>query len=216
MISSSFKFVEDLLLNTIRNNAHWCDHVVRKKGNSTLFTTLSWHSSQPVPENYPNLITLKKDLDESEALELQKTIESIPLDKFSIKDSFSELEIKNIDFSILFTASWILWDKKANPKADLKNWQHETDPDADVNYAVKLVNGKPASGFITNISDGVIGVTNVFHEDKNEDFWPECTAYIRQNISKLPIVGYERDVELMLSKKAGFEEVGKLRILSLS
>lgn len=208
--------MEDLLIKAVRNNVHWCDFVVRKKENSTLFTSLSWHTTQPVPENYPNLITLKSNLTDEEKGSINKTIDSIPLEKFSIKDSFSELDIEKSDFIILFTASWIAFTEKGSQtRTNLENWQHEEEVDADVNYVVKLDKGKPISGFITNIFDETIGVTNVFYDSKNKDFWNECVGYIRKNISDLPIVGYEKGQELELAVKSGFKNLGELRVLSI-
>ena len=206
----------DLLLNAVRNNAFWCDHVVRKAGNATVFTPLYWYTAQPVSEFYPNLITLKQNLNKKEQEEVNKIITSIPLKDFSIKDSFSELEIKKTDYSELFTASWISFENNTFEDVNLSDWQIEKDDqDDDIAYSVKLIDKKPISGFITNIADNVIGVTNVFHDKTDKDFWKECVSLIEENISSFPIVGYEKGKELELAKQSGFKELGKLRVLSI-
>lgn len=216
---------DDLLNQAVANNAQWCDLICSTHNIDTEFLPDVWIARSQVPEFYPNAITLTPTSSGDE-------IATIPLDHFSVKDSFGKLNLDNQGFSKLFDASWIGLENKNNETSNLNSWKKLSldeeliawenawgeskekiflpnlllEPEVGI-YA-KLESGKIVAGFIIFDSDGVISVSNVFDKN-NSNIWLEIIGLIQAN---KPIVGYEKDKDLEYAKGAGFEEIGRLTI----
>jgi len=216
---------DDLLEIAVANNASWCDLICSTHGIETQFLPNVWLTKSLVPKYYPNLITLKP---ESKA----EDISTIPLDHFSVKDSFGKLNLQSQGFSKLFTASWICLEnnsktqnthswKQISSDQELSVWEDAWgNVSSDriflpnlllkpkVRIYAKMKGAGIISGFITYESDGVISVSNVFDKN-NSNIWPEI---VNINYKNKPLVGYEKDKDLEYAKGAGFVEIGKLTI----
>jgi hypothetical protein len=73
------------------------------------------------------------------------------------------------------------------------------------------LDGVTLAGAIANRSDTVVGLSNVFRVDDYEP-WQQIVAVVTQHFPKLPIVGYESGGELATALRAGFDDVGPLRV----
>jgi len=217
---------DDLLSKAVRNNSNWCDLICATHGIETQFLQNVWLTKSPVPNYYPNLITLNSETKAEE-------ISEISLDHFSIKDSFGKLNLGYAGFSKLFDASWIGLENKRNETSNIDSWEKLSldeeltawenawgntmdqkiflpnlllEPQVGI-YAKKEGAGIVA-GFITFDSDGVISVSNFFNYTKKE-IWPEIINIIDAD---KPLVGYEKGEDLEYAKGAGFEEIGRVTI----
>ena len=67
------------------------------------------------------------------------------------------------------------------------------------------------AGAIANRSDTVVGLSNVLQVDDYEP-WHHIVAVVTHHFPKLPIVGYESGGELATARRAGFDDIGPLRV----
>ncbi len=69
------------------------------------------------------------------------------------------------------------------------------------------------AGCIANLSDGCIGVSNVFSLARGSGF-AEAAAAVASLAPHLPVVGYAAGPVLQAALRAGFEATGDLRVLA--
>ncbi|MEM9798191.1 MAG: hypothetical protein AAF919_16990 [Pseudomonadota bacterium] len=147
----------------------------------------------------------------------------------SVKDSF--LEIDRPDLRCLFTASWTWraprvvssgWERVRTPE-DLAAWEaawaitspvsDQLFPDAllacsEMAFLARRQAGAIVAGCIANLSDGAVGLSNVFGADI-----AEAADAVSAFGSGQPVVGYEAGDALDQALAAGFMRVGDLRVL---
>jgi hypothetical protein len=233
--------MDEFVIKAALNNAQWCDIVCRTHKTPGEFLENIWINQQEVPAFYPNLVTIKPLSDES-INDITETLKKIPLKTYAIKDSFNELQADEIGCKSLFEAEWITYSQKELAPAsaidnwtiikndeELKNWEyawnHNQSTDKriflpnilsvkDVFFLAKYKSNQIIAGGIVNISHDVVGLSNVFTQEVNNDnIWSEVSFFIKEKISPLPIVGYERDEALALALEAGFKTIGKLKVI---
>lgn len=217
---------EEVLQKAVRNNASWCDLICSTHNAIGQFLPDIWINKTEVPPLYPNAITLSDTATDQE-------IASIPLEHFSVKDSFNSLNLEYNGFSTLFDASWIFYKETDSKTVNVSQWKKVQDDEgltawenawgegqkertflpsllieAEVSIYAKWEKEVIVGGFIANKSDKVVGISNVFC-NIHENIWPEIVGLLG---TEHPIVGYERDHELTQAKAAGFYEIGKLKV----
>ncbi len=156
-----------------------------------------------------------------------------------LKDSFGELDLQGNGFEWLFGASWI-W-RDAVPQTGPSDWERiETEADLELWEAAWKQAGSPApgrlfapgllkrkeivflahrvdglieAGWIANISEKCIGISNVFALAPSQDVFTQAATAVAGVAPHLPIAGYESGDDLGHARKAGFVTVGDLRIL---
>jgi hypothetical protein len=99
-----------------RNNAIWCDTVCRTHGIPGEFSDALWLNRHPVPRFYSNAVTLAdQQATVAQLAHLRALVASGPPGRWSVKDSFSALDLTALGFCLLFEATW-LW-RAASPIA---------------------------------------------------------------------------------------------------
>jgi hypothetical protein len=91
-----------------RNNAIWCDTVCRAHGVPGEFFPTVWLNRSAPPPYYSNLVVVSNSGARSTTLEHIRDLMELPLPaKWSVKDSFFNLDLATLGFEVLFQASWI-------------------------------------------------------------------------------------------------------------
>lgn len=234
--------MEEFVIKAAQNNADWCDIVCSAHGVPGEFLEYIWLNKQEVPTLlYPNVVTIKP-ISNKDYNALVKTVQSIPLKNYAIKDSFNELLADKMSCKVLFDAEWILLNHGdlvesnisgiwtvVRDEQELEKWEYAWNnnqpsdkriflsnilPVKNVFFLAKYNNEQIVGGGIVNISRDVVGLSNIFTQEVvNSNIYSELTIFIKENISTLSIVDYERDKELALAHKAGFKTIGKLKVL---
>jgi hypothetical protein len=190
-----------------------------------------WMSTEQPPPYYSQLVTLTPE--NIEQLARITDLRWLLTQPWSFKDAFCTLDVSSDGFEILFEAQWI-WRDPAKVKrpdswmqvkwpAQLRRWEtawaangsptHVTvfkEPLlADPNFLVmaQVQEGEIVGGAVANISDEVMGLSNVF----GASFSAAADAVQSLN-SDLAVVGYERGHDLIAAKSCGFTEVAPLRV----
>ena len=233
---------DELVIKAAQNNAEWCDIVCRIHGVPGEFLENIWINQQKVPTLlYPNAVIIKP-LSSRTFNEVRQTLKKIPLETYAIKDSFNELPIDEMGCKSLFEAEWITYSQEElayvstidswtiiKNDEELENWEHvwnNTNPTdkriflpnilsvKGVFFLAKYKGDQIVAGGIVNISHNVIGLSNVFTQEvASNNIYSELSIFIKEKISTLPIVDYERDKALVLAHEAGFKTIGKLKVL---
>jgi hypothetical protein len=233
--------MDELVIKAAQNNAEWCDIVCRTHEIPGEFLENIWINQSEVPTFYPNAVTTKP-LSHENFSDISEALKKIPLKSYAIKDSFKELPADNMDYKVLFEADWITyspnelinlysiedWTIIKNDQ-ELKDWEFAWNNNQPidnriflssilsvkgVSFLAKSKKNQIIAGGITNIAQDVIGLSNVFNNDsQNNNVWNEISSFIKEKTSNLPIVGYERDNALLLAHKAGYKTIGTLKVL---
>lgn len=158
--------------------------------------------------------------------------------RLSLKDAFDRLDLASRGFDTLFTASWIWraptgegpppgW-RAVGSAAELRAWEtawkagSPTDellfPDAflddrTVTPWARWDDDRIVAGCLANRSPGCLGLSNVFASDLTAMVWAEAAQAAGSSAPDLPVVGYERGVDLDFARQAGFAAVGTVRVL---
>lgn len=233
--------MDKLVIKAAQNNAQWCDIVCRTHKIPGEFLENIWINQHEVPAFYPNAV-ITKPLSNKTFNEIIETLKKIPLETYAIKDSFNELPIDKMECKILFEADWItdvqgeLTHSNAtgnwtiiNDDLELKNWEYAWNNNQpsdnrtflpnilsvkEIFFLAKYKSNQIVAGGIVNISHDVAGLSNVFTQESLENnIWHEISIFIKEKISTLPIVGYERDKALVQALEAGYKTIGKLKVL---
>jgi len=213
--------LKDWTVAAALNNARWCDAVCRSHGHAGRFLPHMWVNAAVVPRFYPNAVTLAVG---DTAIEEQRTTVEI-LQKsnlpgrWSVKDSFSTLDLSRRGFDLLFDAKWIRNVMPAEgPSSDIV-WTREEKgeglPVDDPDFAMfKGRRGfRVVAGFMLYRAEEVVGVSNVVAEAADApSVWRSLTLLAAQTFPRLPLVGYESGDELRAAESAGFEAGDELRV----
>jgi hypothetical protein len=99
-----------LVERAARNNAIWCDSVCRAHGIPGEFFPTVWLNRGAPPPYHSNLVVLSgaRDADQNETLDHIHALMTLPLPpRWSVKDSFFNLDLAPLGFEVLFEATWI-------------------------------------------------------------------------------------------------------------
>lgn len=214
------------------NNADLCAAImaanrVRTKRDDIAFFCID----NPLPF-YPKLITL----DPTATSELTSRINGIT----GIKDSFSSLNAKALGLKVAFDASWI-W-REVNRQSMPSKWVHienahdlgewhqawrgEGSPTDQVIFTpeclknptlaflARISGSKIEAGCIANLSENVVGMSNVFSKISNDQsLYQGALSAVSTIGNGRPVVGYEHGADLEAAISAGFNVIGPLRVL---
>lgn len=225
-----------LLLAAARDNAEWCDAVVRGHGPAGAFAPEAWTSARRTPPLYPDAVTLAPG---ASAAALVAGIDT-DVPGCSVKDSFADLDLAGDGFEVLFEARWI--HRPAAPAADggsrlewsavtgpagLADWEaawdgekstglfHPALPGRDIVFLAGRAGGRIVAGAVAHRGSGaVVGLSNLFaHDEADTDAaWAGALTAIAARWPDLPVVGYESGDDLDAAVRAGFTAIGPLRV----
>lgn len=233
--------MDEFVIKAAQNNADWCEIVCRAHEIPGEFLEGIWINQHEVPAFYPNAVTIKP-LVNNDVNGIIETLKNIPLETYAIKDSFNELPADKIGCKTLFEADWITYSPSELIPAstiegwtiikddqELKSWEYAWNNNQPldkrtflpsilsvkgVSFLAKYKNDQIIAGGITNIAHDAIGLSNVFNHDiQNSNVWSEASSFIKNDISSLPIVGYEKDKALAQALEAGYKKTGTLKVL---
>ncbi len=207
-----------------RNNALWCDSVLRALGRPRDIDAGLWFSAVPAPRFYPRAVTLVPELDAG-ALARLAALESGE----AVKDSFASLRLEG--FETLFDATWY-WRPPAKgdatggvieTAADLAAWVEVWGggpgvfappllEDSSVALLRWPADGPTRSGCAANRAAGVVGLSNLFGADAaaRAAVIEAAAAFAGDEA----LVCYEADGEAGDLLSAGFRPLGPLRVLT--
>lgn len=219
------------------NNAEWCAAIWTSHGLQVERAHGLWFCSDVVPQYYPNVVTVDAAADATQQIafigELKR---STNIAAMSVKDSFSRLDLRALEMSILFEAQWLQRQRSSITRAEtvtlswdiiedensLANWERawrRDDPNPTRIFPPVLLENRQAIVLAGRNGDGVIeaggiafdgagllGITNVFG-DRKEFF----TAIVRLR-PDASLVCYESGSDLNYALEDGFEVLGRLRI----
>jgi hypothetical protein len=217
-----------------KNNAEWCDLVVRSHGGQGVFADDAWTSPARTPQLFPDAVTL---IPSPSVPELLSRIDASS--GCTIKDSFASLELTAAGFSVLFDAQWIT--SAAHPEKTWRfppDWTQITDPDGlglweeawchdedpiglfrpellseGILVLARIKNDRVTAGGIASRNADVAGLSNVFtHRGDPSETWSALAQCARARIPGLPLIGYERGKELAQAQNGGFHIAGPLRV----
>ncbi len=227
----------ELLRAAARNNADWCDAVVRGHGPGGAFAADRWTSARRTPPLYPDAVTLAPG---AAAATLVAGIDTAA-PGCSVKDSFADLDLAGHGFEVLFEAEWIHrpagvpvpeaaasgleWSQVATA-GELETWEAAWDGEestglfrpallgGDTAFLAARSGGRIVAGAVASTGGGVVGLSNLFaHDDSDADAaWAGALAWIAAHRPDLPVVGYEHGEDLDAAVRAGFTPIGPLRI----
>lgn len=226
----------ELLLAAARDNAEWCDAVVRGHGPAGAFAPELWTSALRTPPLYPDAVTLVPGAPAA------ALVAGIDTDGpgCSVKDSFADLDLAGAGFEVLFEARWI--HRPAGPAADtgsrlewsavtdaagLEAWEaawdgekstglfHPALPGRDIVFLAGRAVGRIVAGAVAHRGSGaVVGLSNLFAADEadTDAAWAGALNAIAARWPELPVVGYESGDDLDAAVRAGFTPIGPLRV----
>lgn len=209
------------LWRAARNNALWCDSVLRALGRPGDFGATLWFSAAAVPRFYPRAVTLAPKLDAAALAQLADLRSGD-----AVKDSFASLPLEG--FETLFDATWY-WRPPARGDAariakatDLAAWVEAWGGGPGV-FAPPLLHdpsvallrwpaeGSPRSGCAVNRGAGLVGLSNLFGEaPAARSAAIEAAAAFAGDEA---LICYEADGEAADLLAAGFQPLGPLRVL---
>jgi hypothetical protein len=113
----------------VRNSLHWYDAIFRTHGQSGTITDGMWTSRDRPPPYYSNAMTLTS----SDIVAQMATLQGLAavLDRpWSVKDSFSALDLSPLGFRSIFEAEWIWTDDPdvTTPDRGVAVWRPVTTP----------------------------------------------------------------------------------------
>jgi hypothetical protein len=83
----------------------------------------------------------------------------------------------------------------------------------NVNFLFAPADGIPLCGGILNKGAGVVGLSNVFCAEVDPEIaWRGLLREAARRFPGLPVVGYEAEKELTVTRRVGFQSAGPLRI----
>lgn len=207
------------------NNALWCAAVIRAHGKAAHFAPTLWWSVEPSPPLYPRAVTLAPALDDGAQ---QRLARLSPGD--AVKDSFATLPLQG--FERLFDATWF-WRAPSTMKegGGAPAPVHVRTPEALARWIAAwgkgegilpsallqdrsvliLALGDFEAGCILNLTDGVVGLSNLFGRDAA--LRARTIEAAAREAGEHPLVGYEATGADGDWTAAGFQPLGPLRVL---
>jgi hypothetical protein len=217
-----------LLAAAVADNVQWCQRVCDAHGIASRTDTGVWSTVSPAPTWYPDAITTGPAA--ASARVDQVLTGRRPA---SVKDSYGRLDLSRYGFEPLFSATWIglevtraatgtaTW-APVRTAAVLAEWSAAHGSavslrsslliDPAVLFLALRQDGHIVAGAIISRNDAAIGLSNFFAAASIDDPWGRIVAELRVRFPDAPIVGYERDGDLIAARAAGFRELGSLRV----
>ncbi|HWS38783.1 MAG TPA: hypothetical protein VN408_39350 [Actinoplanes sp.] len=187
--------IDHRLAAAVRENAAWVDLVCRGRGLPTAFTPERWHTTRRSPPFYPDAETLRPGVTAAVVL---AGVDTGP--GCSVKDSFADLDLAPLGFTVLFSATWI-W-RPAGPGSEPVTWWATRSPIvADPSVTAF---GGPDGSVVAHLDGDVVGLSNLTGR------WEPAVAAIATAFPDRPIVGYDRDPAA--ASECGFTPLGPLRV----
>lgn len=235
--------MKDKLQKAIYNNNGLYEAIFSGRNITFDKTASIWYSLEKTPPLYSNFVTVCKDWkpdDVFRRIDLNSKKEA--WEEWSIKDSFSVLNLSEYGFAKLFDAQWFYLEaadftpaKKSgnlsyeivNSEEILSAWRLAWDSDERLgrkifdpklleNSSVFFVAGyferQIVSGCFVNKTAEVLGVSNFFAPGKDICFWSDTVRFIYDSVAPLDIVGYERRNLAGKLRLLGFESTGNLAV----
>jgi hypothetical protein len=215
-----------MLDKAVLNNILWCGTVSEMHGASRKMSGNIWGLSSGAPRFYPDIITSSKDVLTQEVIDFIGKREI-----FSLKDSYSNLELVPYGFKILFEAEWIYHEpihgeskgqewRIIQTEKELLEWASICDlqdimkRDIIKKSDVKIfINWEKQTSFIANLGADVVGISNVFSKvPPNEELWVNISQIVSTKFPGLPMVGYEHGQDLLYALSSGWKSLGPLRV----
>lgn len=221
------------LLRALHNNAEWCARIWQSHGLGHSSRNGVLYCGARVPDFYPNIVTTERNnggLPDHIADLRQKAATA----NFSVKDSFSDLDLAPHRFQRLFEAQWLYRSRSATmppqpaltwkmmeTEDDLAEWEAHWDDrerdaariflpdllvDPGIDFWAGYDQGSFAAGYITNKSGPVVGLSNIFGN------YSDCIAHAADTYADHDFVGYESGEDAETAQTLGFEPVGKLAV----
>jgi len=217
------------------NNAEWCAAVWRSHGLPVEQAYGMWFCPRPTPQYYPNVVTVDAEAEPARQAGLIAELARDDDLGFSVKDSFSCLDLSVAGFRVLFDAHW-LYRRPSGPRvaANALDWRRidneqglaawerawrGTDPDPLRIFRAELLEDQRVcvlagfdemelirAGGIAYDAAGATGVTNIFG---SQDEFLNALAMLA---GPAAIVCYEHGRDLALAADLGFAELGGLRV----
>jgi len=225
------------LMLAIENNADWCWRVWRSHGLLSYQGERLWSCVEEVPDFYPNVVTLQQGGDDMVA-DIAKVRAQYAGQRFSVKDSFAELDLGALGLRRLFDAQWLCLApetrRPAKPSLDwapvtsdeeLAGWEIEWDiraagsapifrpallADPTVTFWAGRSAGALKAGYISNITGAVVGLSNTFGR------YEDCLAHAAHQFPAHQLVTYEPNEASAPALNLGFEALGDLTIWILA
>lgn len=221
------------------NNARWCHAVCTAHGLPTRLTDELWICDGPPPRFTSRATTLGPGPAVEAALRI--LLAARPGLGGGIKDGFLAIDLSDLGWSELFRADW-LWREPVSAGPTALDWRRVTSPidlaaweraweggerpaGVPVQFPPSLL-GDPDLAFMAgwrgdaiavvvalNQTGPVVGVSNVAGTDATSDGgWVDLARVAARVFPGLPLVGYERGVDLDAARRHGFAAVGPLRV----
>lgn len=220
-----------------RNNALWCDAVLKSAGAATRFQSGFWQAEGTALPLYPNIVTLTS----KQSGDFYAALEALPLNT-AVKDSYDCLDLAPAGFRKMFAATWLFRPEEAARKPPVSpGWHKVTQPDGlkkwaaawngdetlhrlfspalldnrSIDFAAILKNGSPNAGAVFNSGPrlngkDLLGLSNIFCR-KN---WLYSALHdLLEPFPHRPVCTYESKPDLLqVYRQLGFLECGSLGV----
>lgn len=217
----------------VHNNAQWCLTIWQCHGLQTFQKDSLWSCSADVPDFYPNVVTMQP-AGAALTAEIANIRAQNASPRFSVKDSFADLNPERLGLARLFDANWLYLapgDRKPTPPdlhwaptstaVELARWEScwdgregDCDPiflpallaDPSVAFWAGWSDGEIKAGYISNVTGPVVGLSNNFGP------YEDCVHHASSQFSDLGLVSYEATDAVSTAKRAGFDVIGDLTV----
>lgn len=230
--------IDERALTAARNNADWYEAMFAAHGLRYVRRPYAFVGQDGALPFHSNLTGVAPDQEAAIIRELAGLVSRF--ERVVVKDSFCQLELEQNGFRTLFEAFWIWRDhvrsglptgwRIVNNTSELKIWEDgwrrcnssaecRMFPDLlldreDVIFLGRSEAGRFTDGCIANLSNECVGLSNVFAESPSQRSFAEAANAASSVGGRFPLVGFESGAELDHALSAGFQAVGKLRILA--
>lgn len=227
----------------IRNNNDLYREIFESRDTISVLSPTIWYSLEKTPPLYTNLVTVSEKWKPDDIFtEIDRKYEEEKWEEWSVKDSFSSMDLTEYGFAKLFEAQWIYLKKlKFMPKvsdenlsyriieneSDLAKWRITWDSNETLGeriFSPKLLNNprvffiagddgkKNVSGCLVNQTENVLGISNFFSPEDDINYWSEMIRFIFDSIAHADIVGYGQKEIVAKLQLLGFEPTGDLTV----
>jgi hypothetical protein len=217
----------------VQNNAAWCLRIWQCHGLPTFQEENLWFCPVDVPDFYPNVVTMQPS-GASIIGKIKEVRAQNASQDFSVKDSFAEIDFRELDLDRLFDANWLyLSPENKKPSApsldwapiesgvELSIWESQWDDraegcesiflpalltDPSVQFWAGRSEANIRAGFVSNVTGSVVGISNTFGP------YEDCVAHAARQFSNYGIVCYEGIETVSEAINLGFEVTGDLTV----
>ncbi|WP_299819213.1 hypothetical protein [uncultured Roseibium sp.] len=220
-----------------RNNALWCDAVLKSAGAATRFQPGYWQADGTVLPLYPNIVTLSP----KQSGDFYTALEALPVNA-AVKDSYDCLDLASAGFRKMFAATWLFRPERASRKPPVSpGWHKITQPDGlkkwtaawnsdetlhrvfspalldnmSIDFAAIMKDGTTGAGAVLNSGPrlngkDLVGLSNIFYR-KN---WLYSALHdLLEPFPHRPVCTYESNPDLLqVYRQLGFIECGSLAV----